>query len=187
MNGFILPRWAIHIYTGYTRNNIIGMDWCQELCVSAFKSFAEQKIATKITYAHYREGAVRQHPVCLWLNLPLLLLLPLFFRKVKHDWNLSVTKLRCIRAKYAMILLTRKKHLQVFWRLEGFFCCLFVWLWFFLLLFFCYFVVFFFVWFLLFVKFLKQRKYPSNYLVYLEAFDFSIYGGVTGFSLKKNK
>lgn len=36
------------------------MDWSQELCISAFKSFAGQKIATKITYARYRESAMRQ-------------------------------------------------------------------------------------------------------------------------------
>jgi len=60
-------------------------DWCQELRISAFKPFTEQKIATKITYAHYREGAMRQRPVCLWLNLLLLLLLLLFFRKAKHE------------------------------------------------------------------------------------------------------
>jgi len=37
------------------------------------------------------------------------------------------------------------------------------------------------------VIFLKQRKYPSNYLIYLEAFDFPVYDGVTCFSLKKKK
>lgn len=68
-----------------------------------------------------------------------------------------------------MILSIRKKHPQVFWRLEGFLWgCVFFGL----------------------VSFLSEifkAKEISIYLVYLEAFDFSLCDEVTGFSLKKNK